>query len=304
MVASALVLPLLSLQATETGTVKKTVQAAGHEWTYHVHIPKSYDGKSDVPLVFVFHGAGGNGEMYLSKNGWAEMSDKAGFIACAPTGLPALPRRPSNFQNNPNLWNSGQLKGKSPRALINDAAFFDALLAQVKKDYKIDAKRIYVTGHSNGAGMTYYLGAARSEVFAAMAPVMGECATKLIPKAGVPTLSIYGEKDPLCLWDGGERTLTWGTSTVPPVPESIAYWAKALGCPPKAASHTNKGGLERWEYGPGKDKATFSVIKILGQGHGWPGGQYTGLREVRIGPNVKTLDATKAIWDFFKSHSL
>lgn len=309
MFALALVASMLSLTsspapASETGTIKKTIQAVGHEWTYHVHIPKSYDGKVSVPLVFIFHGAGGNGEMYLSKNGWADMSDTAGFIACAPTGLPALPRRPANFQTNPNLWNSGQLKGKSPRAFIDDPEFFDALLAKLKKEYKVDSKRIYITGHSNGGGMTYHLGAARSEVFAAIAPVMGECATKLTPKRGVPTLAIYGEKDPLCLWDGGERTLTWGTSTVPPIPESIAYWAKALECPPKPTSHTNKNGLESWEYGPGKDQATFSIIKILGQGHGWPGGQYTGLREIRIGPNVKTLDATKAIWNFFKSHNL
>ena len=41
-----------------------------------------------------------------------------------------------------------------------DLKFFDAVLATLKKDYQVDAKRIYATGHSNGGGFTYLLWAA------------------------------------------------------------------------------------------------------------------------------------------------
>lgn len=283
--------------------VAKTIKAAGYEWTYHLNVPVSYTGKTAVPLVFVFHGAGGNGELYLDRNGWSAMSDKGNFIACAPTGLAARPQQKSDFLTNPNLWNSGQLQPRSPRGHIDDLEFFDALLAQIKKDYKIDSARVYCTGHSNGAGMTFRLGAERTDVFAAIAPVMGQYAVSAPPKAGIPTLAIFGEKDPLCLWDGGERTLPWGKSTVPPVMDSVERWAKGMGCPTKPASHTSKGGLETWEYGPGKDKAGFTVVKILGQGHGWPGGRYSGLRADTIGPSVKTYDATPRIWEFFQKHA-
>ena len=42
-------------------------------------------------------------------------------------------------------------------------AFFDEVLASVKKDYKVDNKRIYVTGHSNGGSFTYILWAVRDD---------------------------------------------------------------------------------------------------------------------------------------------
>jgi polyhydroxybutyrate depolymerase len=45
-----------------------------------------------------------------------------------------------------------------------DLKFFDAVLATLKKDYKVDESRIYATGHSNGDGFTYLLWAARGDV--------------------------------------------------------------------------------------------------------------------------------------------
>jgi polyhydroxybutyrate depolymerase len=52
-----------------------------------------------------------------------------------------------------------------------DLKFFDAALATLKKDYRVNEKRIYATGSSNGGGFTYLLWAARGDVFAAVAPV-------------------------------------------------------------------------------------------------------------------------------------
>jgi polyhydroxybutyrate depolymerase len=51
-----------------------------------------------------------------------------------------------------------------------DLKFFDAVLATLKKDCRIDEKRVYATGHSNGGAFTYLLWAARGDVFAAVAP--------------------------------------------------------------------------------------------------------------------------------------
>jgi polyhydroxybutyrate depolymerase len=51
-----------------------------------------------------------------------------------------------------------------------DLKFFDAVLASLKKDYKVDAKRIYSTGHSNGGSFTYLLWETRAKEFAAFAP--------------------------------------------------------------------------------------------------------------------------------------
>ena len=81
-----------------------------------------------------------------------------------------------------------------------DLKFFDAVLAQLKRDFKVDEKRIYSTGHSNGGAFTYLLWAERGDVFAAVAPSAAVFTNvrKLKPK---PAMHLAGEKDPLVKYE-------------------------------------------------------------------------------------------------------
>jgi polyhydroxybutyrate depolymerase len=79
-----------------------------------------------------------------------------------------------------------------------DLKFLDAVLATLRTEQKVDDRRIYATGHSNGGGFTYLLWAERGDVFAAMAP-SGAAASRLSladlkPK---PVLHIAGKADKL-----------------------------------------------------------------------------------------------------------
>jgi len=88
-----------------------------------------------------------------------------------------------------------------------DLKFFDAVLARLKKDYKVDSKRIFSTGHSNGGAFTYLLWAERGDVLAAVAPSAGmavESVPKLKPK---PVMHIAGEKDPVVKFEWQEKTI-------------------------------------------------------------------------------------------------
>ena len=81
------------------------------------------------------------------------------------------------------------------------------MLASLQRDAKVDDKRIYATGHSNGGSFTYLLGAARGERFAAFAP-SGSAAprllTRLKPK---PVLHVAGENDPLVKFSWQKQTM-------------------------------------------------------------------------------------------------
>jgi polyhydroxybutyrate depolymerase len=112
-------------------------------------------------VVEVFDGSGGNGKNYHTK------------MVVAPDGLPAMPRMQAKIRFNQRLWNSGQINADSQRAGISGVAFVNALLDNVAQRTSVDKNRIYATGHSNGAGMTFKIGAELSSRFFGIATVVG-----------------------------------------------------------------------------------------------------------------------------------
>jgi len=81
-----------------------------------------------------------------------------------------------------------------------------AVLATLNKDYKVDEKRVYATGHSNGGAFTYLLWAARGDVFAAVAP-SGAAARRQMSFKPKPVLHVAGEQDPLVRFEWQKLTM-------------------------------------------------------------------------------------------------
>ena len=174
-----------------------------------VHVPNGY--RSGNPLVVVLHGAGGSGELMLDRHGWRAKADAEGFLVVAPDGLPASPDAVPSFLANPRLWNSGQLNRWAPRNGPDDVRFVADLLETLRDQFAHDERRVYVTGHSNGASMTFRLGAELSDRLAGLAPVAGLIAVRdARPARVLPTLYIIGTRDPFQPLDGGEVKLPWG----------------------------------------------------------------------------------------------
>ena len=88
-----------------------------------------------------------------------------------------------------------------------DLKFFDAMLAELKKDYQVDTKRIYCTGHSNGGGFTYLLWATRGDTFAAVAPSSAVGLRELKDLKPKPVLHVAGRKDELVKFEWQERMI-------------------------------------------------------------------------------------------------
>jgi polyhydroxybutyrate depolymerase len=75
--------------------------------------------------------------------------------------------------------------------------FFDAMLASLRKNYHVDDKRIFVTGHSNGGGFSYLLWAKRGDQIAAVAPCAAAALKFLGELKPKPVFHLAGENDPL-----------------------------------------------------------------------------------------------------------
>ena len=77
----------------------------------------------------------------------------------------------------------------------------------MKKDFPIDEKRIFATGHSNGGAFTYLLWAKRGDNFAAFAPVAAAAGLYFVDAKPRPLFHAVSEKDPLVTFTMQQRTL-------------------------------------------------------------------------------------------------
>lgn len=152
-----------------------------------------------TPVVFVFHGHGGRAQSaartFAMNRNWPEA------ISIYMQGL-NTPGRLTDKEGKAPGWQKFQGDQDD-----RDLKFFDAVLARLKKDYKVDSKRIFSTGHSNGGGFTYLLWAERGDVLAAVAPSAAAAAESLPKLKPKPVMHIAGEKDPLVKFDWQEKTI-------------------------------------------------------------------------------------------------
>ena len=175
-----------SMRAQET--VRREWQVDGVTRNGLVFIPPEAK-KTPTPVVFVFHGHGGSSRNAMTSFGMDKAWPQA--ISVHLQGL-NTPGRLTDPEGKKTGWQSGTGDQKD-----RDLRFFDVVLESLKRDFKVDAKRVYATGHSNGGGFTYLLWAERGEVLAAVGPsaAIGPRQGKgLQPK---PLIHLLGDNDPL-----------------------------------------------------------------------------------------------------------
>lgn len=163
-----------------------------------VYLPVSVS-KSKPPVIFAFHGHGGN--MHLAARGMALQNHWSEAIVVYPQGLPT----PGIV-----LDHEGKLPGwqrEAGQEHDRDLKFVDAMLASLREKYSIDENRIYATGFSNGGLFTYLLLSQRPNVFAAFAPG----GAVLLPQVSLtkprPVLHYGGEADRLARFEKQQATI-------------------------------------------------------------------------------------------------
>jgi len=160
-----------------------SIDVGGATREYRLVVPKAVDPTKSAPLVIAFHGMLIDSKdvmhVYTKLN---ETAEKHKFLIAYPHAV-------------------DKISGLTPEKIKNDLEMFDALLAKVSADYKIDADRIYVLGISNGGYFAHLVGKERSEPVAAVASHSGPLGLQTLfgVKADrkFPVLIIHGDKDPL-----------------------------------------------------------------------------------------------------------
>jgi polyhydroxybutyrate depolymerase len=197
----------------------------GMEREFIVYVPELAQGAGRAPVVFMFHGTSGDGEKFYNISGWREKADATGLIAVFPSALTYCLKEDENrdgdFEDRGETkvttkWAAGKLGDPnrmplcSPeeiaalplekRALVDhplmdDIAFTKAMLAFLGSRYAVDARRIYVSGFSNGASFASRLVLEMSDRFAAAGIAGGGPALPASPVRPMSVVHFFGSED-------------------------------------------------------------------------------------------------------------
>jgi len=281
------------------------VSVAGVERRYIVHLPPNRAARPAV--VLNFHGGGSNPRQHRDYVHMDPQADRAGFIVVYPYGS-------GFFRERLLTWNAGSCCGWAMRENVDDVGFVRALLADLARRVDYDPRRVYATGLSNGAMMSYRLAVELPQAIAAIAPVGGGMVIGTsVPSTAKPVLHIHSTDDPRALYEGGlgpPFPLTNARVLHPSVEAGLALWARANGCTGPMQATTRR------EWTDAHDRLHTATLlqytgcrvetalwRLSGAGHVWPGGTLDYLPRI-LGPGTRVIDANVVIWRFFARQRL
>jgi polyhydroxybutyrate depolymerase len=257
---------------------ERTLTVQGMERTYFLHIPPGLDNQKSVAMVFVFHGYRESDTEARSYSGLDKIANANDFIVVYPNG---------SGTSSDRSWNGGGCCGFANDNNIDEPAFIHSIIADVRTIVSVDSKRIYATGFSNGALLTYRLACEMSDTFAAVAPVAGVLLyNPCQPQQPVSLIHVHGSLDSTVPFEGGGLNPSIG-QPFPPVEQSIATWVKLDGCSDVENVEQN-GVISHTTYGKCVPGVAVEVYTVSGNGHTWP--------------FVKTTPISQIIWEFFATH--
>lgn len=280
----------------------KTITVDNRVRQYMIHLPPAFSASSKLPVIFAFHGGGGEYKKtirYYNLNG---LADRFGYIIVYPNAVNKA-------------WS---MKGVASRIRhtenqVDDVGFISALLDQLIVSYGVDSNRVFCTGISRGGIFSLFLAWQLSDRIKAIAPV---CASIPVAIASnyqfshpTPVLLINGTGDPLISYYGGpgklntrnagsleadmlpteklvNKILGLNNCSSAPIVSNLPDLDPGDGCTATELVYPCQGGLVQF-------------IKVINGGHCWPGGiQY--LPKLIIGKVCRDFKAEEKIFAFFQ----
>jgi poly(3-hydroxybutyrate) depolymerase len=142
---ATLLIALLANPGSSQEISKELITSKGKKRAYYLFVPEKLDPAKPAPLIVLLHGSGRNGLSLVEK--WKDLAKKEKVIIIGPDA--------SDSQN----W----------RIPEDGPGFVYELVEALKTRHPVNARRVYLFGHSAGAGQALYLSLLESEYFAATA---------------------------------------------------------------------------------------------------------------------------------------
>lgn len=184
---------------------------------YRLVVPGSYDAGTPVPFVMLLHGYTASGLQQDTYFRMSELAQARGFLLATPDGL--IDGAGARY------WNGTDYCCGFNTQRTDDVAYLTAIMNDVRLKHRVDPKRVFFIGHSNGGFMSHRMACDRSSRVAGIVSLAGaqwKDETKCGPTEKVPVLQVHGDMD---------GTVTYaGTALYPGAVETVGTWATLNGC--------------------------------------------------------------------------
>ena len=194
-------------------------------------VPHSLDAATPAPLFLFLHGYGASASVFEKALGVAAVAESRRFLYAIPDGTPDSAGR--------RFWNASDACCDFEHAAVDDVAYLRAVIADVSAKHRVDPKRVFVMGFSNGGFMAHRLACDAADQIAGIASMAGAAwkdPGKCKPSAHVTVLQLHGDADPAVRYEGGHVLDKGQMQPHPSAHDSVAGWAKLDGCNPALRS--------------------------------------------------------------------
>ena len=262
-----------------------------------VSVPTKNPPADGYPIVFMLHGTSGEASTYYLPKGWRELGQQNNFITVFPSALTwcfyedGIKKHLSRFVCG-NLLES--ICAEDTINLVDDILFFKKIMKIIQDSVKVNKDKIFISGFSNGSGMTHNCAMRANDVFSAAAGSSGILSKldSLTPAKRIPLWFMVGTKDDRFFSDKFPDELPWGGDSI------LTYLQgninRTLVCQGLSTNYkkieTDSSHVYIWtECRPGEQCAPYVFSLNKNQTHQYPNGvNYF-------------LDAPKLFWDFFNN---
>ena len=252
-----IIISILTISMVTNAQTRKTITSEGQKREYLQYAPSDLGSKR--PLIISCHGMNQSAKYQWDALKDAKtLADKEKFVIVLPEGIK-------------NGWD---ISGDRDINLIKD------LIAQMKKDFDIDEKRVYLSGFSMGGMLTYHAMNKIPDVIAAFAPISGYpmWGFTYTGKRAIPVIHHHGTGDDVCVYSNVQRNI-----------DELVKKNKCSSTPTITQNYGGYSHITRKEWGGGTDGVKVVLMELANKGH-WISND-----------KLFTLDE---IWKFCKNYSL
>ena len=252
-----IIISILTISMVTNAQTRKTITSEGQKREYLQYAPSDLGSKR--PLIISCHGMNQSAKYQWDMLKDAKtLADKEKFVIVLPEGIN-------------NGWD---ISGDRDINLIKD------LIAQMKKDFDIDEKRVYLSGFSMGGMLTYHAMNKIPDVIAAFAPISGYpmWGFTYTGKRAIPVIHHHGTGDDVCVYSNVQRNI-----------DELVKKNKCSSTPTITQNYGGYSHITRKEWGGGTDGVKVVLMELANKGH-WISND-----------GLFTLDE---IWKFCKNYSL